>query len=104
MNDLSLEERSIKGVLFDLDGTLLDSASSICDSVSNALLRFDKKVDPSEVEHHLGAPLEELWQLFGDHPNDYESFRDAYIEEHDSHPERHPRALWCGNNKTKRQS
>jgi len=76
-------------ILFDLDGTLLDSARTICDSVSAALGTLGVRVDPSEVAPHLGAPLEELYTLFvGDGPRAHlERFVDAYIAFHDAHPE-----------------
>lgn len=84
----------VRGLLFDLDGTLIDSKESICDAASQAFARFDCQVSPKDIEAHLGAPLEELWALFGrPQTHDYEAFKNAYIEEHDAHPARFPKAL-----------
>ncbi|MCP4502431.1 MAG: HAD family hydrolase [Deltaproteobacteria bacterium] len=88
-----------KALLFDLDGTLIDSEAAICDSASAAFLTLGRKVDSADIADHLGAPLIELFQLFyleqDPAPGGEELLKDpvfqdylkAYIHEHDLHPE-----------------
>ena len=82
-------------LLFDLDGTLLDSSRAICEAASLALADLGKEIGPEEIEPHLGAPLDELYALFigdGD-KRKRERFVVDYIRHHDEHPERHPPPL-----------
>jgi HAD superfamily hydrolase (TIGR01509 family) len=87
--------RGVEAVVFDLDGTLLDSERAIVHSVSRALLDLDVQVPHHDVEPHLGAPLEELYSTFvgdDDHVR-RQRFIALYIDHHDQHPERHPAPL-----------
>jgi len=89
---------SPSALLFDLDGTLIDSEQSICDAASTAFAAQGVKVDPLDVADHLGAPLLELFHIFVDDSVGMESpayiaFRDAFIAAHDEHPNAHPELL-----------
>lgn len=83
------------GLLFDFDGTLVDSAPAICDAVAAACLGLGCTVAAEEVRPHLGAPLEELFAFFlaGVDASRFPSFVAAYIEAHDAHPQAVPAAL-----------
>ncbi len=50
-------------VLFDLDGTVVDSGPGITNSVIYALKKYGREVkDPSEVYYFIGPPLHESFQ------------------------------------------
>jgi HAD superfamily hydrolase (TIGR01509 family) len=84
-----------RALLFDLDGTLLDSARAICSAAAASFRRLGVRVSEDEIEAHLGAPLDELYAIFvGDEdPHRKARFVEDYIEEYDRHPERHPPPL-----------
>lgn len=84
-----------KALLFDLDGTLIDSERAICDAAASAFGSIGVTVTELAVADHLGAPLEELYDLFvGDaDPARLSAFVAAYIAAHDDHPERLPPPL-----------
>lgn len=81
-----------EALLFDLDGTLLDSERAICHAASAAFRMLDVAVSEAEVALLLGAPLEELYDAYvgdGD-PVRRRVFMEAYVELHDAHPEAEP--------------
>jgi len=92
-------------VVFDLDGTLIDSEKAICAAASLAFADLGVDVDEAAVADHLGAPLLELFEFFiapvratpgretafGD--AEAQRFIDRYIVHYDLHPERDPPAL-----------
>ena len=51
-------------VLFDLDGTLTDSADGIINSVLYALGKFGMSADPAELRGFLGPPLDYSFSHF----------------------------------------
>jgi len=56
-------------VLFDLDGTLTDSAPGITNSVAYALARFGIHEEPKNLMHFIGPPLtESLRETYGFSP------------------------------------
>ena len=87
--------RGISGLLFDLDGTLVDSGPNICDAASTSFHSLGVPVAPAAVAPHLGAPLSELYAFFvgdGDVAREQRFVR-AYIEAHDRHPDADPPPL-----------
>lgn len=78
----------VAGLLFDLDGTLIDSGPTICDAASQAFLELGVEVEPRAVLPHLGAPLQELYEVFigdGDEVR-YGQFVTGYVQAYDGHP------------------
>lgn len=52
-------------ILFDLDGTITESAPGICNSVAHSLTYFGIQVeDPSTLKAFVGPPLMESFQVF----------------------------------------
>lgn len=49
----------IRALLFDLDGTLVDSIGIIVDTVSQSLKKFGYTPDPHFIRRQLGVPIEE---------------------------------------------
>jgi len=67
-------------VLFDLDGTLIDSESGIITSIRHAIDAIGmEQPDQSEMVHFMGAPLRDsLIGVFGRPEEDVEIFFNAY--------------------------
>ncbi len=86
-------------MVFDLDGTLIDSEKAICAAASLAFADVDLDVDEAAVADHLGAPLDELYGFFagalsaGRDEQRRSLFVSRYLHHHDEHPERDPPAL-----------
>lgn len=51
-------------VLFDLDGTLIDSEQGITESASYALAKFGIIEDPENLRHFIGPPLFQSFSVF----------------------------------------
>jgi phosphoglycolate phosphatase len=85
----------VKAVVFDLDGTLIDSEEAICAAASLAFADVGHDVDEAAVADHLGAPLDELFDHFapGERAATRQHFIDRYIAHHDLHPRRDPPPL-----------
>jgi HAD superfamily hydrolase (TIGR01509 family) len=85
----------VLGVVFDLDGTLIDSEKAICAAASLAFGDVGHDVDEAAVADHLGAPLDELYAFFVRDPDPARRthFVARYLHHHDEHPERNPPAL-----------
>ncbi len=89
------------GVVFDLDGTLIDSEKAICAAASLAFDDLGVSVDEAAVADHLGAPLVELFDVFDSRDLDDTAARDLrrlhfinrYIAHYDVHPDKDPPAL-----------
>ena len=88
---VNLRLQDAKAVLFDLDGTLLDSSRAITDAVENVLKSRGLECDRAKVAEMTGNPLEnifavlasdlsteELWQLVLD-------YRKYYMAHHLEH-------------------
>ena len=82
-------------VVFDLDGTLIDSERAIVQAAERAFADLGVAVPEIQVADHLGAPLEELYALFVGDGDDarLRSFIAHYIARHDEHPDRFPPPL-----------
>jgi len=85
----------VDGVVFDLDGTLIDSEKAICAAASLAFGDIGRDVDEAAVADHLGAPLDELYACFVDDadPARRAHFVARYVHHHDEHPDKNPPAL-----------
>jgi pyrophosphatase PpaX len=86
---------TLEAILFDLDGTLLDSERAICESGVLAFAGIGVTTTELAVADHLGAPLEELFAVLapGRDAATYARFLALYVEHHDEHPERFPPPL-----------
>jgi phosphoglycolate phosphatase len=70
-----------KIVLFDLDGTLIDSTEAILESFSKAYESFGVDVPASEeIKSHIGLPLEKMFMNLGVKENDAMDYVTAYKE------------------------
>ena len=52
-------------ILFDLDGTLIDSTDAILEGFEVAFKAFNKKVDTNKVKKLIGFPLDEMMRRLG---------------------------------------
>lgn len=92
---------NVAGVVFDLDGTLIDSEKAICAAASLAFDDVGVAVDEAAVADHLGAPLVELFDVFDTADLDDATVRNArrahfiarYIAHYDLHPDKDPPPL-----------
>jgi HAD superfamily hydrolase (TIGR01509 family) len=92
---------NVAGVVFDLDGTLIDSEKAICAAASLAFGDVGVAVDEAAVADHLGAPLAELFDVFDSADVNNRPARDLrrahfiarYIAHYDVHPNKDPPPL-----------
>ncbi len=57
--------RNLSAIVFDLDGTLVDSSDAIVECVNYALARKGlPPADPGTVKRGIGTPLEEIFSAF----------------------------------------
>lgn len=83
-----------QAILFDLDGTLLDSERAICFAVSQALSLQGVTASISAIADHFGAPLEELFVSFTQwDPKKFAQFFEDFRRFHDEHPDKNPPPL-----------
>ena len=55
------EKSNIKLVLFDLDGTLINTAPDFITSLNNVLSKYNKKkLSPSEIKSHISEGSSKL--------------------------------------------
>ncbi len=71
----------IKGIIFDLDGTLLDSFSVRVDSWHRALYLNGEDVDRSKIEPLIGLPGISLASIFSSTPEKVESDEEILFKE-----------------------
>lgn len=70
----------VKALLFDLDGTLLDSVPVILTAFRETCERLEMDFDEAHVRAHIGIPLETQGRLFGG--EQHQEFVDTYREEY----------------------
>ena len=85
----------VDAVVFDLDGTLIDSERAIVQAAEQAFSDVGAAVSQLQVADHLGAPLEELYALFVGDGDDarLRRFIARYVARPDEHPDRFPPPL-----------
>ena len=74
------------GVLFDLDGTLVDSLPTIADAMSRTMSEFGHEVTPEAIIPRIGAPMQVLVREMIGVPEDvanqmYERYLSLYYDE-----------------------
>ncbi|MCL4345719.1 MAG: HAD family hydrolase [Candidatus Thermoplasmatota archaeon] len=74
-------KRSIKGIIFDLDGTLIDSFSLRVDSWHRALYMNGANVDKCDIEPLIGLPGISLASIFSDSPEKVETDEERIFRE-----------------------
>lgn len=71
----------MKTILFDLDGTLIDSTEAILESFGVAYETFGKKVPSSdEITKLIGHPLDIMFRMLGVHVSEADAYVSAYKE------------------------
>jgi len=57
-----------KNIIFDLDGTLIDSSDGIVEAVNYSLAKMgDRQQAPDEIKKYIGYPLSHMYPLFSKH-------------------------------------
>jgi len=70
-NKLTLD--CINNLIFDLDGTLIDSSEGVIKATNYALARIDERPRrPEEIKPYIGYPLEDMFKSFSN--KSYEEF------------------------------
>jgi HAD superfamily hydrolase (TIGR01509 family) len=67
-----------KYLIFDLDGTLIDSSDGVVEAVNYSLTQMGEAPQPSEaIKPYIGFPLEQMYPVFTDAPYEelYAHFR-----------------------------
>jgi len=60
---------NIRNIIFDLDGTLIDSSAGVIESTNYALTESGQPArSPEEIKRFIGHPLEEMFGSFTDAP------------------------------------
>ncbi|MFH1687248.1 MAG: HAD-IA family hydrolase [bacterium] len=70
--------KKIRAIIFDLDGTLIDSSDGVVEAVNYSLTKMGRPVQPAErIKAYIGFPLAVMYPDFTDAPLDelYEHFR-----------------------------
>lgn len=75
----------LKAVLFDLDGTLVDSLPTIAEAMAEAARLHGLDADPEEIIPRIGAPMDILVEeLYGVSPEAADAVNDDYIRLYES--------------------
>ena len=70
---------NIKNLIFDLDGTLIDSSKGVVKATNYALNRINEPIrSDEEITEFIGYPLEEMFLSFSD--KSYREFREFFQE------------------------
>lgn len=85
-------EPKIEGIIFDLDGTLVDTSTVLHEAVVLALCDCGvADVDPSSIANLRGSPLDTIFAAFADRAQrDLRFFETRFLFHHDAHPELQP--------------
>ena len=59
-----IDKSTIKAIIFDLDGTLLDSSEIYLGAINHILSRFNTSCTMAEMMVHCGAPGEDIYTYF----------------------------------------
>lgn len=61
----------VRNIIFDLDGTLIDSSEGVVEAANYALVKLGQKPrSPEEIKKYIGYPLEEMFSSFCSAPLD----------------------------------
>ncbi len=60
----SIDKSDIKALIFDLDGTLLDSSEIYFKAINHILSKFNTSCTMAEMMVHCGAPAEDIYIYF----------------------------------------
>jgi len=75
----NLKIDNIKNLIFDLDGTLIDSSKGVVKATNYALNRINEPIrSDEEITEFIGYPLEEMFLSFSD--KSYREFREFFQE------------------------
>ena len=79
--------KGVKLVVFDMDGTVLDTLEDLCNAINHTLLEFGYPArEKTELVHYLGNGSRWIWEnIFGDDDATIEKFMpvySAYYKEH----------------------
>lgn len=80
----------IKGAIFDLDGTILDSVDLRVKAWRYAFQMFDISVPDSEIRPLIGLPGENLAGRYYKHPDEVEKKEEEFFRQHLSDVEFYP--------------
>lgn len=72
----------IKGVIFDLDGTILNSVDLRVKAWKKAFQTFDISVSDNEIRPLIGLPGENLAGRYHKHPEEIEKAEEEYFSSH----------------------
>jgi pyrophosphatase PpaX len=95
---VKLRLQSIKAVLFDLDGTLVDSLEAIVNAVEKALELIGLKCDSAKIVKMIGLPLENIFGVLAPNLSEQEiwqlvdKYREYYMAHHLENTTIHPSA------------
>ncbi|UCE24550.1 MAG: HAD family hydrolase [Candidatus Zixiibacteriota bacterium] len=60
---------AIRNIIFDFDGTLIDSSDGVVEAVNYSLRQVDEPEQPPEViKRFIGYPLSQMYPTFSSHP------------------------------------
>lgn len=80
---MGVAERRIRGVLLDLDGTLIDAFNPIIVALNKTLVEFDlPQMSDEEVRRHTGRGECSMISLFGERREEASA---RFLEHHDEH-------------------
>jgi phosphoglycolate phosphatase len=76
----------MKNIVFDLDGTLIDTRASIVGHLADALAENDCACDKAAIGYRIGAPLREIVQQICAEPTRREAVITSFRKRYDADP------------------